>query len=68
MARRIRNEIIAQEVAEAFQTQNLAEEPTSGNKWAEVNGTNEQLLALRYERLALMLLAAVKQLTAKIEI
>ena len=63
----VRSGLIAQEVAAACQTHSLPEEPILDKKWATLDGTNEELLALRYERLVPMLLGAVKQLTTRIE-
>ena len=58
--------LIAQEVVEACRTHSLPEEPILDKKWAEVDGNNEELLVLRYERIVPMLLGAVKELTNRV--
>ena len=67
LANEVRAGLIAQEVAEACKTHSLPEEQLLDTKWAEVDGTIEELLALRYERLVPMLLGAVKELTSQVE-
>ena len=66
LSNEVRSGLIAQEVAEACQAHSLPEEPILDKEWAEVEGTNDLLLALRYERLVPMLLGAVKELTARV--
>ena len=67
MYNEVRPGLIAQEVAAACQTHSLPEKPILDKKWAEVDGTNEELLALRYERLVPMLLGAIQSLTARVQ-
>ena len=67
LSNEVRSGLIAQEVAAACQTHSLPEEPILDKKWATVDGANEELLALRYERLVPMLLGAVKELTARVQ-
>ena len=66
MSNEVRSGLIAQEVAAACQTHSLPEEPILDKKWAALDGANEELLALRYERLVPMLLGAVKELTSRV--
>ena len=67
LSNEVRSGLIAQEVAEACQAHSLPEEPILDKKLASMDGINEELLPLRYERLVPMLLGAVKQLTTRIE-
>ena len=63
----VRSGLIAEEDAAACQTHSLPEEPILDKKWATVDDANEELLALRYDRLVPMLLGAVKELTSQVE-
>ena len=66
LANEVRTGLIAQEVKSALASHNLPEEQILDTKMASVDGENEELMAMRYERLVPMLLGAVKQLTTRI--
>ena len=67
LANEPRSGLIAQEVQAALESHSLPQAPVLDKKMASVDeGPAEELLALRYERLAPMLLGAVKELTNRI--
>ena len=51
LSNEVRSGLIAQQGAAACRRHSLPEAPILHNQWAEVDGANEELLALRYERL-----------------
>ena len=63
----VRTGLIAQEVQTALQNHNLPDTPVLDTKWASVEGEHQELMSMRYERLAPMLLGAVKELTRRLE-
>ena len=68
LANEVRTGLVAQSVQAALTAHNLPETPVPDAKRARVDEDSplEQLMAMRYERLAPMLLGAVKELTNRI--
>ena len=62
-----RTGLIAQEAQATLQANNLPETPALDTRWATVDDQLQELMSMRYERLAPMLLGAVKELTRRIE-
>ena len=66
LANEPRTGLIAQEVQSALTSHNIPEAPVLDSKMANVDGENQELMSMRYERLVPMLLGAVKELTNRI--
>ena len=66
LANETRTGLIAQEVHSSLQAHNFPEAPVLDSKMANVDGDNQELMSMRYERLVPMLLGAVKELTNRI--
>ena len=66
LSNEVRTGLVAQEVQAALTAHSLPETPVLDTKMASVDGQNEELMAMRYERLVPMLLGAVQELTNRV--
>ena len=62
-----RTGLIAQEVQATLQAHNLPDTPVLDTNWATADNQLQELMSMRYERLAPMLPGAVKEPTRRIE-
>ena len=66
LANEPRTGLTSQQIHSSLQAYNFPEAPVLDTKMASVDGENQELMSMRYERLVPMLLGAVKELTNRI--